>query len=118
MILAIDDSSLMRKTYRRALSEIDSVTACEGKEVNSVIENLNPISVVLMETSYRDTSAYDLLNLIRLNSPTSPIILITNDEESLRGENFSSWEISHFLVKPVDLTILMTTVRHLISMGK
>ncbi len=113
MILIIDDNRLLLKTYDRVLSKISAVTISEGSEASRVIKKSDDISLVLMETEYTLAELDDILDSIRERYPKIPIIFVSNNEQSFKKE-FVNWGISHFLVKPVDLIVLETTINHLL----
>lgn len=115
MILVIDDDRLMRQAYVRTLSDLDQIIVCSGGEAISLIRENEGFNLILMEADYESVEGIKLFDTIATEIPDIPIILITKNESRIQNESFSEWGITHFFIKPVDLHVLSTTVKHLMT---
>lgn len=114
MILIIDDDKLLQHSYERVLSKISPVIGWDGIGAKEMLGVTDDINLILMETEYAQVELDDLLDMIRVRFPYIPIIFVSNNEQSFKKESFVNWGIYHFLVKPVDLVVLETTINHLL----
>lgn len=114
MILIIDDDKLLQQSYERVLSKISPVIGWDGIGAKEMLGVTDDINLILMETEYAQVELDDLLDMIRVRFPYIPIIFVSNNEQSFKKDSFVNWGIYHFLVKPVDLVVLETTINHLL----
>lgn len=111
-ILVIDDDPVIRETVGDVLREhghhVDRVD--RGQDALARIGQPRPVDLAIVDCRLPDISGLDLLRSIKTRSPETEVILITG-HASLDGALAAmAGDASSYLVKPVDIAQLLSTV--------
>lgn len=110
-VLVVDDEKHIRMLYQEELgAEGYEVTASDGQEpILDLVDRVRPQAVVLDIKLGADRSGLDLLQEIRGQDPTLPVILSTAFDSF--QHDMKSIAADFYVVKSVDLTELKGKVR-------
>ncbi len=116
-ILVIDDEEATLATVTTALelSGITNVqTAADGSKARDLIR-LFDFSAITLDLNMPAVSGLDLLPLILETRPDTPVIVVTGSSELDTAVRCLRLGAFDYLVKPVDRTRLVTSVRHAVE---
>jgi DNA-binding response OmpR family regulator len=110
-VLVVDDEKHIRMLYQEELAaEGYTVTASDGQEsILVLLERVQPHAVILDIKLGADRSGLDLLQEIRSQDPTLPVILSTAYDSF--QHDMKSIAADFYVVKSVDLTELKSKTR-------
>jgi DNA-binding response OmpR family regulator len=113
-ILVVDDEPHLRMLYQEELqAEGYAVVASDGQEpIMAVIRREKP-DLVLLDIKLANISGLDLLQSIRAESNTLPVILSTAYDSF--QYDLKSIAADAYCVKSVDLTILKDAIRSVLA---
>jgi DNA-binding response OmpR family regulator len=113
-ILVVDDEPHLRMLYQEELQpEGYAVVASDGQEpIMAVIRRENP-DLVLLDIKLANVSGLDLLQSIRAENNTLPVILSTAYDSF--QYDLKSIAADAYCVKSVDLTILKDAIRSVLA---
>lgn len=103
-VLVADDSGIMRKIIIRSLNSVgvtDVVEAADGQEAINAY-NSNDIDLILTDWNMPNKSGLDVVNEIRAQGSTVPIIMVTT--EAQKGQVIAAIQagVSDYLTKPFE----------------
>lgn len=103
-VLVADDSGIMRKIIIRSLNSVgvsDIVEAADGQEAINAY-NSNEIDLILTDWNMPNKSGLDVVNEIRGQGSTVPIIMVTT--EAQKGQVIAAIQagVSDYLTKPFE----------------
>ena len=111
-ILLVDDDSLVRSAMRAVLSYAGyNVVACEDGPTAISLFALRPkIDVLLTDLQMPEMTGYVLAEALTDSTPGLPVVLVSGasrEEIPLEGIESHQW---HFIPKPVNRDVLLTTL--------
>ena len=111
-VLVVDDDPIIRKTFSRALRHFNVLEASNGEEALKLARENSP-DLVVTDVHMAGMDGYQLLEALRSEFPDLPVIGISGNVQSDRGEAIG---FDTFLDKPVRLADLLQGVRE--SLGQ
>lgn len=113
-ILLADDDPAIRQMLGQvlALEQYEIVFAATGRETAAkFISNLPDL--VLLDLNMPDRDGWDAFHLMNSTHPTVPVIVITARPH--QQERAASLGVASLLEKPLDIPVLLKTVRELLE---
>ncbi len=110
--LVVDDIAYTRLLYGKALKKLGyAVTEAEnGKEaVRRALTS--PPALILLDLNLPDLSGLEVLQTLRAQQMTAPVIVITANEDRALVMKLVALGISDYLIKPVDIFELQQRVQ-------
>jgi len=107
-VLVADDSGTMRKIVIRSLNAVgitDVVEAGDGVEAIKAFEE-NTFNLVLTDWNMPNKTGLEVIEAIRGQGSTVPIIMITTESEKRRVLDAIRAGVSDYLVKPFQAEML------------
>ena len=112
-ILCVDDEISIRQLFNEELTEAgyDVDTAGSGEEALSKLRGGPAPDLVLLDIRMEDMTGLDVLQAIRPELPTLPVIMVTavrglRDDFAIEGDD----HVVDYIAKPVDLDDLRAKV--------
>ena len=118
-VLLIDDEEQILWSMRSTLlfAGISNIMICgDSREVQSLLERQS-FSAIIMDLSMPHISGQELLPYIGQNFVDTPVIVVTAMHDLEIAVECMKAGAFDYLVKPVDKTRLITTIRHSIESG-
>ena len=115
--LLVDDSSTMRKIQRRTLEKLgfeDVVEAQDGRDALEVIQRTPP-DVVITDWNMPNMDGLALVNAIRQENKSLPIIMVTTEAEKSKVVQAIQAGINDYLIKPFTPDALSAKIRKVIG---
>ena len=116
-VLLVDDEEaiLTAAEVALAMAGISNVVTCQdSREVRRLIDR-EEFSAVTLDLVMPEISGSELLPMIRSRQPNAKIVVITGMNDLETAVDLMKQGAFDYLVKPVDTTRLVTTVRHAIE---
>jgi CheY-like chemotaxis protein len=115
-VLVVDDSKINREVLARAIERAGyDVICCEsGEKALDALDHHEP-SIVLLDLVMEGMDGLETLQHLRMRKGLLelPVLMISSTKESPPGrQGRSIWAPTIFLIKPVDLSILLAKIRH------
>jgi DNA-binding response OmpR family regulator len=109
-ILLADDDAAIRQTLGQLLTleQYEVIPAANGREAAAKFI-AEPPDLVLLDLNMPERDGWDVLNLMSGTHPLIPIIIIT--AESQQYEHAARLSVDALMEKPLDLPILLKTIR-------
>ena len=121
-ILVVDDEYLIRESVKRIL-ESESyivVTAAEGAELVDIVNKI-PIDLIILDVHLPWVNGIELCKLLRdprFKMSNIPLLFLSgNNEQEVKKLAFDSG-CDDYLVKPVDPSYLINTIKTLIKISQ
>jgi DNA-binding NtrC family response regulator len=117
-VLLVDDEAqfLLSERLTLASAGIDHIVECEDSREVMPLLSKQDFQVIVMDMSMPHLAGWDLLPQIVANHPGIPIIVITAIDEVETAVQSMKTGAFDYLVKPVDDSRLVTTVRRAIEL--
>ena len=115
-ILVVEDEQAMRLLLREFLEILgyNVIVAEQGQEAVE-ISRTTPIDLAFLDMNLPDMNGLELMNRLRTNGAVFPfVVLSANLKESFSGD-VTPLGVREILEKPVDLDVLETVVRRILS---
>jgi DNA-binding response OmpR family regulator len=115
-ILVVEDEQAMRLLLREFLEILgyDVIVAEQGQEAVE-ISRTTPIDLAFLDMNLPDMNGLELMNRLRTNGAVFPfVVLSANLKESFSGD-VTPLGVREILEKPVDLDVLETVVRRILT---
>ena len=107
-VLVVDDSSTMRKIIVRSLNAVgvtETAEAGDGDEALSVFDDKS-FDLVLTDWNMPRKSGLELVQALRAQGTSVPIIMVTTEAEKTRVVEAVQAGVSDYLVKPFTADVL------------
>ena len=101
-VLVADDSKTMRKIILRSLEAVGVTTTSEAADGNEAVELFKPgqFDLVLTDWNMPGKTGLEVVEQIRAQDASVPIIMITTEAEKQRVLQAIQAGVSDYLVKP------------------
>ena len=116
-VLVIDDDASIRESMKKVLQREDyEVLLAADRE--EALDRFDPqeIDLLLLDLNLPERSGWDVFEEITAKNPCLPVIVITGDPGQYRVAKVAG--ISAFLEKPIDVPVLLQTLRDLLAEPK
>ena len=111
LLLVDDDISLLKLlTIRLEAEGYEVQTAESAEEALQALRN-NPVELVITDLRMEGASGLDLFEQVRHFYPGLPVIIMSAQATIPEAVNATQMGVFEFLTKPVDKTLLLSTVR-------
>ncbi|BDU50290.1 DUF2225 domain-containing protein [Haliovirga abyssi] len=118
-ILIVDDVHAAHHLYKQTLKreEYEILDAERGKEALSLILS-EDIELVILDINLPDISGLEVLKKIREKNKELPVIILTGESQKEKVIKAASFDIIHYLVKPINLDMLKRRVKQSLKLDK
>jgi CheY-like chemotaxis protein len=116
-VLIVDDDDTMRRLLRATLPEAEGfeiVEASDGREALVMLEQDDPVDLVLLDWMMPGRSGADVLEELRSRHPEIPVIVVTAELEPRQRELAESLGADVFLTKPFSPLQLLEHVERIL----
>lgn len=113
-VLIIDDEQSIREALAKALRAVgyETLLAANGNEGVAIFERHRP-DLILLDLNMPVKNGWDTFEAITTQYPLTPVIIITGRPGQL--ELAAAARVGALMEKPLDVSVLMETVRRLID---
>ncbi len=114
-VLVVDDSKINREVLARAIERAGyEVICCESGEKALETVDSHEVSIVLLDLVMDGMDGLETLQHLRMRKGLLelPVLMISSTKESPQVVNALDLGANDFLIKPVDLNILLAKIRH------
>ena len=109
-VLFVEDETALRRTYNRVFAErYDIAFAASGTEARRQLQEFDP-EVVVLDLRLPDTDGVTLLQEIRVQRPSLPVIVTTAYVSMEPLINVLDLGHSGYLIKPFDMEALAARI--------
>jgi DNA-binding response OmpR family regulator len=117
LILVIDDDSAVRESLRNVL-EVAGCAVCTAEDGQEGIDQLRTkrIDLVVLDLNLPVISGWDVLDLIREERPSLPLIILSGELRQCEPGAFDKSDV--VLEKPCDPDVLLATTEKLLARAK
>ena len=112
--LVVDDSSVMRKVVIGALSRADITEvdqAADGVEAVNAIKKSDDYDLILMDWNMPNMLGIDAVKAIRELGSTTPIILVTTEDEKGRVVEALKAGANNYIIKPFEPATIVEKIK-------
>lgn len=114
-ILIADDEPAFLESLSLILErEFNVLTAPDGLIGLSII-NTHPLSLAILDLDMPGMDGMELLRLIRQENSALPVLIMTGRVDELCMSNCADLNVQGYLVKPVDIPVLIEKIREIIQ---
>ena len=122
-ILVVDDEEDVRDVIRLHLESAgyNILEAVDGEDaIKSLREedNMINVGVILCDIRMPKVNGIECIDFLRKEAPGIPVVVVTGYPDTERAANLMKKGIKDYLVKPVEKSKLLDTVKEIISRGK
>ena len=116
-VLVVDDEPAVRKIAERVLQRvsIEVVSANDGKQALALLASHADIGLILLDASLPDMNAERLLDLMRTQGFTTPVLLSSGFGEDCLPNASEFPNVRGFLAKPYPVAKLSARVQELLE---
>lgn len=116
-VLVVDDEPAVRKIAERVLQRvsIEVVSASDGKQALALLAAHDDIGLILLDASLPDMNADRLLDLMRAQGFTTPVLLSSGFGEDCLPNADDYPNVRGFLAKPYPVAKLSERVQELLE---
>ena len=116
-VLLVDDEEqfLLSASFTLSTDGINNVITCQDSRKVMQLLSERDFSVIALDMNMPYMSGLDLLSKIAENYPDIPVVIITGVGEIETAVNCMKSGAKDYMVKPVDDSRLITTIRHLVE---
>jgi CheY-like chemotaxis protein len=116
-VLIVDDDDTMRRLLRATLPHAEGfeiIEASDGKQALELLEQNEPVHLVLLDWMMPGRSGADVLEQLRSRHPEVPVIVVTAELEPRQRELADSLGADIFLTKPFSPLQLLEHVERML----
>ncbi|UCD11660.1 MAG: response regulator [Nitrospinaceae bacterium] len=122
-ILVVDDEEDVRDVIRLHLESAgyNILEAVDGEDaIKSLREedNMINVGVILCDIRMPKVNGIECIDFLRKEAPGIPVVVVTGYPDTEMAANLMKKGIKDYLVKPVEKSKLLDTVKEIISRGK
>lgn len=114
-ILVVEDNDFVRMQIVKFLAEAE-FEVVEASDGNQALEKIgDDIDLAIVDVRMEPIDGFEFIRTIRGNSATTPVILVTGDQNPDLLNEAGKWGVAAVLMKPVQRDRLVKTVTRTIQ---